>query len=68
MSDPDRGFARLRQFAAYGPVPADLLGDLIRINAARINTLLRSSVSAEQLVFTALGPMFEEDIEMFDLE
>ncbi len=68
LSDPDRGFARLRQFAAYGPVPTDLLGDLIRINAARINTLLRSSVSAEQLVFTALGPMFEEDIEMFDLE
>jgi len=35
---------------------------------AHINDMAGKVVSADRFVFTALGPMFEEDLEVFELE
>ncbi len=67
-SDQDDGFNLLQRLAAFGPLPDDLLGDVAALDTDRVNELTRRALSADRFAFTAVGPMFEEDIEMFEMD
>jgi len=68
FSDPDQGLALLRRLAAWGSYPEHLLKTVAEMGDAHINDMAGKVVSADRFVFTALGPMFEEDLEVFELE
>lgn len=67
FSDQVAAFALLAELATYGPMPPDLLGNIAALTQSGINDLAKQVLSADRFAFTAVGPMFEEDLEEFDL-
>lgn len=67
FNDQDDGFELLAQLGLFGGMPPDLLGRIAGLDAAAINAMAARVVSPDRFAFTAVGPMFEEDIEQFDL-
>lgn len=67
LSDPDDGFDFLARAALFGGMPADLLNRVAEVTPTSINALVKSVVDPDRFAFTAVGPMFEEDIEQFDI-
>ena len=62
VENPER--ARL---GAFGGMPTDLLGQIAQIEVDEVNDMAGRAVSPDKFAFTAVGPMFEEDIDQFDL-
>ncbi len=67
-ADQDDGFDLLSSLAAFGPLPDDLLAQIASLDTDRINDMSRQVFDADRFAFTAVGPIFEEDIEMFDMD
>ncbi len=67
FSDQDDAFNLLAQLATYGPLPADLLGNIAVLTPHGINQLAGQVLNPDRFAFTVIGPMFDEDLEDFEL-
>ena len=66
-SDQASGLAYLQRLAEIGKIPLEPLEEISAVTTAEVNTLARSAIDPGNFVFTATGPLFEEDIEKFDI-
>ncbi|MFT5232647.1 MAG: putative Zn-dependent peptidase [Candidatus Krumholzibacteriia bacterium] len=68
FSDADEGYQLLNSLTRFGPLPTNLLRRVAEARLSEVNELCRSAFSADRFAFTATGPMFEEDLEVFGVE
>lgn len=57
----------MAQLATYGPPPADLLENIAILTPDGINQLASQVLDPDNFAFTVVGPMFDEDLEDFEL-
>ncbi len=55
----------LIKLATFGEIPNDPVAMVFNLKRERINTMAKIVLDADNFVFTATGPMFEEDIDQF---
>lgn len=67
LSDAESGLDYLQWMARLGEIPLDPLREIFLVSRDEVNDLARSAIDPYNFVFTATGPMFEEDLELFDL-
>jgi len=67
LTDRDSGVDYLRHLAELGGVPRDVLLDISRVTADQVNLLAERVIDPSHFVFTATGPLLEDDLEKFDL-
>jgi predicted Zn-dependent peptidase len=67
FSDQASGVRYLQHLAKIGKIPMEPLKEISAVTTAEVNALARSAIDPENFVFTATGPLFEEDIEKFDI-
>jgi len=53
--------------AEFGDIPLEPLHEISMVTAEEVNTMARSAIDPGNFVFTATGPLFEEDIDLFEL-
>lgn len=66
FSDQESGLESLRHMAEFGDIPLNPLQEISMVKTEEVNALARSVIDPAVLVFTATGPLFEEDIDRFD--
>jgi len=67
FSDQASGLAYLQRLAEIGKIPLEPLEKISAVTTAEVIALARSAIDSGNFVFTATGPLFEEDIEKFDI-
>ncbi len=67
FNDQDDGFEILARIGLFGGLPDDLLARIAGLKDTLINSMAARVVSPDRFAFTAVGPMFEEDIEQFEI-
>ena len=67
FSDQVSGVKYLQHLAKIGKIPMEPLEEISAVTTEDVNTLARSAIDPQNFVFTATGPLFEEDIEKFDV-
>ncbi len=67
FSDQVSGVKYLQHLAKIGKIPMEPLEEISAVTKEEVNTLARSAIDPKNFVFTATGPLFEEDIEKFDV-
>ena len=67
FSDQESGLRSLRRMAAFGDIPLKPLHEISMVKSEEVNALARSVIDPAVFVFTATGPLFEEDIDRFEL-
>ncbi len=67
FSDHESGLRSLRHLAAFGDIPLKPLHEISMVKTEEVNALARWAIDPGNFVFTATGPLFEEDIEKFDI-
>ena len=67
FSDQASGLAYLQHLAEIGNIPLEPLEEISAVTTEEVNALARSAIDTGNFVFTATGPLFEEDIEKFGL-
>jgi len=67
FSDQASGLAHLQRLAEIGKIPLEPLKEISAVTTTEVNALARSTIDPGNFVFTATGPLFEEDIEKFDV-
>lgn len=65
LCDQESGLRQLRRFLELGDIPLDPLRELSQVKTEGVNDLFLEVNSSEHFVFTATGPLFEEDIDLF---
>ncbi len=65
FSEASSGRTMLINLASFGEIPPDPMAMVFAIEAEQVNAMAKDVLDAENFVFTATGPMFEEDIDQF---
>ncbi len=68
LGDQDSGLSHLGRLAEIGEIPSKPIQEINAMTAAEVNTLARLAINPQNFAFTATGPLFEEDIDKFDLQ
>ncbi len=67
LTDPGEGYGLLSEMACFENVPADPVAALLAISETELATVLSRSITPDRFVFSVTGPLFEEDIERFQI-
>ena len=67
LTDPVRGYELLEEMVSWGEVPENPLASLLAVTEPELTRLLARCVPADRFVFSVTGPLFAEDIALFDL-
>jgi predicted Zn-dependent peptidase len=67
FSDQVSGVKYLQKLAEIGKIPMEPLEEISAVTTEEVNSLARSVIDPGNFIFTATGPLFEEDIEKFDI-
>ena len=67
FSDQVSGVGYLKHLAKIGKIPMEPLEEISAMTTEEVNALAWSAIDPGNFVFTATGPLFEEDIDRFEL-
>ncbi len=65
FSDAKKGLDWLLRLATFGEIPDDPMARIFDVGPDRINAMAAEVLNMDRYVFSATGPMFEEDIDQF---
>jgi predicted Zn-dependent peptidase len=65
FAEAEKGLDWMLRLATFGEIPADPMARIFDVELDRINSLAADILDMDNFVYTATGPLFEEDIDQF---